>query len=678
MSQRRKHNRGTSEPAPFSRQQMAVCGLVLLVATLTAYGNVTSHDFVRFDDNQHLSGNPHLNPLTWKGLGQLWAEPFFGEYVPVTYTLFAAESWLSGRTGTDAETAEFNPAVFHTGSLLLHLGCVWLVFLLLRRLTRHTWGALCGALLFSLHPLQAESVAWVSETRGLLAACFSLLALNAYLSFAGVPGNFEQPAAGQATEASTVSRQRWAAYAGATAWLILALLSKPSAVALPLLAGVLDVAIAKRGWRAAVLSLLPWLLLAGGFALWTRSMQPGNIMTFVSPIWSRPLIAADALAFYLYKLAWPAMLGIHYPRSPEVLLEGQVLYWTWLLPAACLMLLLAIPAARKYWPAAALFVAAVAPVLGLVPFGFQNYSTVADRYAYLAMLGPALAAAWLLARHWTFNRAALAAMLLLPLAWLSYQQSQTWRDSHALFARALEVNPRSWLARMNRGCLLRDQADRALREGATAQAEPLLADAMEDFNQAIECHPRQYYPSAYMHRASVHWLRGDRPQAMEDYTESIRLWPDNPNSYFNRGLAHQELGEYQQAVDDYTQAIELQPDYADAYNNRGVVQELLHNPEEAIADYTRFIELRPFNADGYLMRTHILRELERTAEAVEDLSKAIELRPTQALYETRATFYLRLNNWRMAQADVDTIRQLGGQPNPGLVQAIQARADRVP
>ncbi len=154
--------------------------LLLVAATLAAFCPVAGHEFLCWDDEQHSLENPHLNPVSRQGLGKIWSEPYWGLYVPLSYTFFAGETLIARRPLPGGGFA-LNPMVFHLGNLALHVGCVLMVFVIVRRLFRHDWAACMAALLFALHPVQVESVAWISETRGVLCAWFSLTAVWLYL-----------------------------------------------------------------------------------------------------------------------------------------------------------------------------------------------------------------------------------------------------------------------------------------------------------------------------------------------------------------------------------------------------------------------------------------------------------------------------------------------------------------
>ncbi len=235
-------------------------------------------------------------------------------------------------------------------------------------------------------------------------------------------------------------------YSLATAAFVLALLSKPAAMTVPILAAVLHVVYLRRRPIDAVRFLWPWVLLALPCAIIARAIQKPPRFNVPIPSYDRPLIAGYAIAFYLWKIVFPWRLGIVYPRAtPARLISGDAIYYTWLVPAAIGLLLW--ERRRKLRPLAAAatwFVAALLPVLGFTRFDFQRFATVADRYLYLPMFGVALAAGWVLSRPWSLARPRLmtlaCAVLLTVLGVRSWFQTLAWHDTDSLFRNAHTVN----------------------------------------------------------------------------------------------------------------------------------------------------------------------------------------------------------------------------------------------
>lgn len=426
--------------------------LVLLVATLAVFWRVTDHSFV-WDDSDHIKENPYLNPVTSSHVLSFWQRPYQQLYIPLTYTVWAA----IGHFSRDESPRGLHPGLFHLANLFLHALDALMVFVILRRLVGNEWAAGAGALLFGVHPLQVEPVAWISGMKDTLSGLLSLIAIWFYL------------------------QNKRSHYVVGTLVFVLAMLAKPAAMVVPMVAGALDYWLLRRPLRHCVLLASGSIALTLPFILVTRVAQPDTEITFITPMWARPLVAADALAFYLYKLVFPVWLGPDYGRSPEWLLRQDWIYFTWILPSAVLVLVW-FARERKPWliASAGVFVAGILPVSGLVPFVFQNLSTVADRYLYLSMLGPALALAWFLADSRGKLVAALCILILALLGIRSAFQTQHWQNDITLFQHALRINPDSWLAHYNLGYTL-------ARRG-------MVDDAIFHYREAVRINPD--YPEA--------------------------------------------------------------------------------------------------------------------------------------------------------------------------------------
>lgn len=544
-------------------------GALLLAITLVVFQAVCRQPFVDWDDPLHTYQNPLLNPITPAHLWEFWLRPHAGHYVPVSYMLYAWLSTLAPYPGLVAtpsgDFSAFNPRVFHTANLLLHLGNVWLVFTLLRRIVRRDWAAFGGALLFAVHPVQVESVAWVSELRGLLSNGFGLLALWQYLCYAQTSGG-----PGEAAR----SRRH---YGVALAAFGLALLSKPSAVTLPLMAFVLDWGVLRRPWRRVAVALLGWALLALPIAWLTRGAQPvpPNLMI---PLWQRPLIAGDALAFYLSKLLAPVRLAIDYGRTPAFVLNHPALWLTGAAPLLAVLLAWRRRGRSPYLlPALGLFIAALLPVLGFVPFIFQKFSTVADRYAYLALFGPALIAAWTLAQAKGKAVPVIYGVFLAACVCLSLSQIRVWNDSQALFSRSLVINPDSPWMQYNLANALRYQ-------GRTEEAIP-------HYEEALRLDPD--YASAHCNLGQALADRGDKLGAVAHLREALRLKPDFPIAHLCLGLQLADAGQTRAAIREWQETVRLWPENLDARYNLGCALAQRKRPTEAEAQFREILRRDP-------------------------------------------------------------------------------------
>jgi tetratricopeptide (TPR) repeat protein len=590
--------------------------LVLLGLPALVFARIVAHDFVLWDDTIEIYKNPYLDLPTWQAVAELWRHPYINLYVPVSYTAFALLAAVARLPAPDPALGEtgalLDPRVFHAASCALHLLNTLLVFAVLRLLlagrrragdrTRQRPGtrpgagkarplaaAAAGALVFALHPVQVESVAWASELRGVLCGTFSLLCIWLYLrrwgpvppGDAGGQGDPDDPphlasAGGPVAHPWPAGRSAAFMYAGALLAGAMAMLAKPSAVSLPVVLLALDRWGLRRPWRACLAGAAPFLALAVPMVLLTQDAQPVR-PEIVAPLWQRPFVAGDALAFYLRQLVLPVGLGIDYGRTPARVLAGAWGHVAWLVPVAAA--LLAWWAARRAaverdaragsWMAAAgaVSLAALLPVLGLVPFAFQYYSTVADRYLYLAMLGPALAVSWWLARG--RSAAAWAAVGALLAAWavLSFVQAGTWRDSVTLLGHAIQVNPASDVSFANRGMAL---ARRGRLDGAEV-----------DIREALRLNAGNY--KAHSNLGNVLLLRGRREAAIAEYRAAIAIEPGWAESHSNLGMALAMRHDLDEAAAQFAEALRLDPRSASARSGlKQVLASRRRQPGEAL------------------------------------------------------------------------------------------------
>jgi len=578
---------GNVPEAPFRRSFRPWAILLLLLAlTCAAYWPVCTQDFTMWDDVENIVKNPDLNPPTFRGILRYWhpKNTARGLYAPVTYTVWGIVALVPGRgVGTPPDSA-LNPHAFHTVNLLLHVLSVWMVFLFLRSMLRpiaadhkaSDWAACAGALLFALHPAQVESVAWVSGTKDLLCGLLTIVALGQYLGYVRAKHNEDN-----SLSWPRVWHPRYLAAVGA---FLLAMFAKPAGVAMPLAAGSIAFFALKRRFWQVVLDQLPLLVLSAVFILFNKSAQQSGPIN-LTPLADRPFIAGDAISFYLYKLFVPVGFCIHYGRTPQYWSAQDWKYLTGVLPYV-----LAAAAALWFWIAkskreslrwvfagAAVFVAGLLPVLGLMHFMFQWLSTVADHYLYLPMLGPALILAYLLARTRRLGWRIAAATGLCVLGVLAACQVPKWKDSDTLLRHAIAVNPDSWIAYNN-------LAMEYERKGE-------LVQAIAQYRKALDKEPNNF---GTLFRLGICLKNGNQPdQAEIEFAEALKLNPDDARTHFNMGLVLGMQNKFEQAAEHYREAIRLDPSYAHAHNNLGLIYERRGNPAAAAAHYEEAVKYAP-------------------------------------------------------------------------------------
>jgi hypothetical protein len=430
----------------------------------------------------------------------------------------------------------FNPAFFYAINLIAHAAAAVMVYALLREITGVDWAAWVGAAFFALHPLQVEAVANAWSMYTPLSAALAYFAMWRYLRWS------------QKRRSPDPARRSgaWRDLLLAATAFVLALLTKPTVATVPLMLAAIELGLRRRKWLEVILPLTPWVL-AALFVTWLDQRMHDTGRVYVPDLWLRPLVPLDAIAFYLGKILVPARLCMDYGRTPWVVAGRPALKLTCLVTAG---LLAGAWRLRRRWPGAAtafaVFVAGLIPVIGIVPFTFQYYSTVADRYVYLAMLGPALAVTIVL-KSLRPRPALLFALsgTLLVLAGLSAAQLRHWQDDWKLAAYTLEMNPRGAAGVGTFKYLFQD----ARRDGGPGAALPApdrcslnRAELIESgdglaaqkfYTLAAACYRRALVlgpPQARLYSRLAAALARDpntRPEAEQPCREALRLDPND-------------------------------------------------------------------------------------------------------------------------------------------------------
>ena len=457
--------------------------LLLIALTMLCFVRLFNAEFVLLDDTYTVEQNPRLNPPSVGKVLSFWRlrnsdgqiNAVYGLYMPMTYTFWSGiAAVLYGAHSSNPLTphaTELNAYLFHTANIFLHMISGLLVFAILKRLLRADWAACLGAIVFLIHPVQVEAVAWISGAKDLLAGFFTLLAIWEFMQFRmgktrGIAGTH---------------------YAASLLAALAAMFAKPSAITLPVLLIVVDWMLMRpedrflRRWTAAI----PFFVFAILFAIVGALAQPAGDVP-PAPFWARPFVVGDALAFYLDKLVLPIHLAIDYGRRPAAVIPHVWFYAMWLVPAA---LAIWVWQARKKTPAiaagAVIFLVAAAPTLGFTTFLFQRYSTTADHYLYMPMLGIALIAGELARRY---KNAAAKIGIVVILAVVTIVQTGYWRDDRSLFSHAIQINPRSAMGHLNLGVAALHEGDfytARQQLNALQDSVPVVPDAVERFEKSL-------------------------------------------------------------------------------------------------------------------------------------------------------------------------------------------------
>ncbi len=603
---------------------------VLLTAVVVLiYGRVLSFDLLLWDDNLTIRTNRLLFPtFTWNSLIEIFRRPNLGMYMPVTLSFFGVEAWISQHLPWSDTQGAVHPWVFHTGNLLLHIACVALVYTIFKDLLAHRRAAFLGAMLFALHPMQAEPVSWVTETKTLMGAVWTLAAICVYLRHDANVANI--------VKAEHVQKWRTffsARYLLATAFFVLALLSKPTAVVAPVLAGLLAWCFQGRDVRRQIVLLWPWLLMAGVVVVVTKGEQPDAIVHTVPGLFGRLLVAGDATAFYLLKLIVPINLAMDYGRTPAFVLASTGSYVAWTIPLAVLLLLFVFGRRGPYLVAYGMFLVALVPVMGLVPFEYQNTSTVADRYFYLAILGPALGFAALVDRRDRPGRIIVAAIVVGTLAVATFRQTGFWRNDESLYTRALAIHADSHAALVNLALVRLRQA---------SQIDPSYRDQAETLLQhALQVAPTPQVQVEDLCRIATTMLaRGNVKAAVEKLLEAQRLNPDDAKVYSYLGDVFAVSGQHQEALEHYQKAIALSPEFTHPHYQSGEMLRKLGQFEAAETAFHRALQIRPGSAAALRGLAGYYADIGEYRRARETYDEAIRSGPHEWINYYKKGLYL--------------------------------------
>ncbi len=565
---------------------------VLAGITFAAFAGALGCDFVNYDDETYVTKNPHVT-AGLSGHAARWALTAFyaSNWHPLT--------WLSLQL--DATLWGVNPRGFHLTNVLLHAANAALAFLALRSLTGAFWRSLAAALLFAVHPLRVESVAWVAERKDVLSVCFGLAALWSYAAYA------HRRSAG-----------RYLVVAGLFG---LSLLAKPTLVTLPFLLLVLDWWPLGRWQRGAVWPLLreklPLLALAAASCVVTLRAQAGEgaVMDLQSyPPGLRVVNAVAGYFNYLEKTVRPANLAVFYPHAAYT---GETESARTMVGAPVVLLITTLAIAfRRFVPYLLVgwlwYVGTLVPVIGLVQVGAQAY---ADRYSYFPQLGLLLALCWGaadLARGRERLALATAAAAALALAVTTGRQLRVWQDSESLWEHALGVSGDNPIGLVNLGLAL--------------EGKGRAAAAAERYRRAIELDRKAVKPHVSL--GNLLLAQGKFREAEVEFSAVCALEPESPVGYTNLGRVYFDEHRWDDAAHLFTAACNRATDNKEVlYLNLGEVAEERHDFGAAAGYYRKALDLRPDFAEARAGLGVALVRLGRREEGLRELREAVRQDP---------------------------------------------------
>lgn len=586
-----------------------IAAAALIVLTVAAiYAQTAWFQFVTWDDSAYVSSNYRVRQgLSWDNVVWAFLAMEAANWHPLTWLSYMIDASIFGTWAGG----------FHLSSVVWHLVTGLLLYSLLRRMTGEIWRPALVALVWAVHPLHVESVAWVSERKDVLSAAFGLMALHAYLSYVRAP---------------SVGRYLLVAAAYACS-----LMSKQMLVTLPAVLLLLDYWPLRRltpeNWRALVLEKLPLLGLALASAVLTVAAQSsgGAIRTIDElPLSWRLLNAISSYGTYLVKHLWPSdLMFFQVFRAPSLLWVAVSLGMVAALTYLAYRQRERLPAMLVGW---LWFLGTLLPVIGVIQVGEQAW---ASRYTYIPSMGLLIMAAWLLplpdparARAVSMGMAVAAILVLVSFTVRAYIETGYWRNSETLYLRAVALDPGNHVAHTQLASLYSER-------GAL---EPALRHA----NEAVRLSGGGGHVSSNamlaLSRVLMGFGRYDEAQAVLANAEKID--PNAPTLHYNRGTLELLRGMPQAALPHFDKALKAFPGYSDALNNRGVALARMGRLDEAAGAHRNAIAADPYNFQAHYNLGAALAAAGRPAEALAAFRSAVAVAPNDVRPRLRVALLL--------------------------------------
>ena len=644
----------------FASRPGSLSGLILVVciAVFAVHWPALSAGALSFDDSQYLTKNKLVQDPGLASAQRFLCEVLEpstvqGYYQPLSMISLMVDRALGG--------SPENLMPFHRMSLILHTANTGLVIVLLYLLFGRALVSASVGLLFGLHPMTVETIAWVGERKTVLAVFFALWSLIFYVCYA--------------------RKRKWGPYIGCVVTYVLAVMSKPTCIPLPLLMLLMDHwPLCKLKWRA-VLDKLPLFVIGTVSAIITYISQSRTCIVSL-PVeygpWRIPLVLCHNIIFYLWKIIWPVNLSSHYAYpSPMGISHPMVAVG---IIGSCILIVLLVISLR--WTSAALiswllFFIAALPTMQII--GFSNV-IASDKFAYLPSIGLMMGLVSLLCRFCSVKnpgRSIVVTMVILVLASGEARATRRylahWRDTETFFNYMLTLTPDSASLHNHLGAVLakQDRTDEAISHyrralqitdnyarahnnlGVALKKQGNIDEAIEHYRKAVDYYPG--FAEAHYHLGNALGAQNKLDEAIEHYHRVIEIESDYVNARNNLANAFVSQTRYPEAIEQYHQIIEIDRNDARAHYNLGNVMLLTKRFDEALGLFRKAVSLKsdyvwPMNVMARILTSHPDKKKRDPGEAIEFAERAAELtgHKDARMLETLALAYAASDKYALA------------------------------
>lgn len=596
---------------------------LIVILTIIAYSPVFKAAFTNWDDPKYIDENPMIMNFGWNSLKLIFSSFFMGHYHPLTMLSLAFDHLLFSN----------NPTAFHVVNLLLHIINSILVFFILWKLIIDKKIIIITSLLFALHPMHVESVAWISERKDVLFALFFLISTYIYLVFL------------------ESKKAKW--YFLSFVAFIFSCLSKSAAITLPLCLLLIDYL---KGQPMkdpkTYFNKIPFLLLSvlfGILSIFANKPLDNDAEAVILTWGDRIFCSAYSFVLYLFKLGFPVQLSAWYPYP-----NGQYFYY--FASVAFLIIILMIFSFFKWYRkdkiilfSILFFIINIVLVLQVFPV---RSTIIAERYTYIPSIGFFLLITYFYSKYLENKKkshlmaTSLMYIYIGIMAIGTFNRSQVWNNSKSLWENVLEKNADVTVALNNIGLAKTDLGE--------------YADAIVNFDHLLKIKPD--YVDAYVNRGFARERLNDSTGALQDYSHAIELDRYNILAYSNRAMLLSDLNDSVYAFKDINYALKLRPNESMLHRNLGLIYVKFNNLNQGLKQLSKAIAINNNYSLAYENRGYIFHRTGKYNDALADYNTAIKLSEKSAdTYFNRAATWFKLGKNNNACKDLKTSSELGNQ-----------------